>query len=86
MRKKESSMEHIQELLLDENNIAFHPTMGNSYQLNTVGSEIITLLKKQKDKEEIIEILHEKFSISKDALFIDVSDFMTKMKIYGLFT
>ncbi len=28
-------MQIIDQLVLDENNIAFHPMMGNSYQLNS---------------------------------------------------
>jgi len=77
-------MQQIHELLLDENNMAFHPMIGNSYQLNTVGKKILTLLKEDKNKTEIIETLHNIYSISKDDLFIDVSDFMSKLKIYGL--
>lgn len=81
---KGKNMQQINELLLDENKMAFHPMMGNSYQLNDVGIEILKYLKEGKKKPEIIEILAERYSISKDALFIDVSDFMSKLKIYGL--
>jgi len=79
-------MHTIDQLILDENNIAFHPMMGNSYQLNTIGKEIITLLKLHKTKEEIVDILYEKYETSKHELFIDVSDFIAKMKIYGLYS
>ena len=77
-------MQQIKELLLDENNIAFHPMIGNSYQLNNIGMKILQLLKEDNSKEEIIEVLHHEYGTSKDALFIDVSDFLTKLKIYGL--
>jgi len=77
-------MQTVDQLVLDENNIAFHPMMGNSYQLNDISREIITLFKQHKSKDEIIEELALKYDVSKSNLFIDVSDFLTKMKVYGL--
>jgi len=35
-------------------------------------------------KDEIIEELSEKYDVTKSMLFIDVSDFLTKLNIYGL--
>ncbi|MDF1874497.1 PqqD family protein [Sulfurimonas sp. SAG-AH-194-I05] len=77
-------MTTVDQLVLDENNTAFHPMMGNSYQLNDISKEILILLKHHKTKEEIIDVLHTKYAISKNELFIDVSDFLTKLNIYGL--
>jgi prephenate dehydrogenase len=77
-------MQTIDQLVLDENNIVFHPMMGNSYQLNNISREIILLLKQHKTKNEIIEELSLKYDVSKSDLFIDISDFLAKMKIYGL--
>ncbi|SFV64140.1 hypothetical protein MNB_SV-3-1505 [hydrothermal vent metagenome] len=77
-------MQTIDQLILDENNILFYPMMGNSYQLNDIGNDIVSLLKKHKSKDEIIEDLAQKYNIEKNELFIDVSDFFSKLKIYGL--
>jgi len=77
-------MKIIDQLVLDDNNILFYPMMGNSYQLNSVGKEIVLLLKQHKSKDEIIEILSKKYGVPKNKLFIDVSDFFAKLKIYGL--
>jgi hypothetical protein len=77
-------MNTIDQLILDENNILFYPMMGNSYQLNSVGNDVITLLKQHKSKDEIIEELALKYEVQKSELFIDVSDFLSKLKIYGL--
>ena len=78
-------MNILNQLLIDENNVAFHPDMGNSYQLNSVAKTILDMLKLHKSKDEIIEELHQTYNISKDTLFIDVSDYMTKLKFYGLY-
>ncbi len=77
-------MKQIDGLVLDENNVAFHPMMGNSYQLNFLAKEIIGLLKLNKNKNEIIDEIYNKYEVSKEDLFIDVNDFFTKLKIYGL--
>ena len=79
-------MQVINQLVLDENNMAFHPMMGNSYQINSIAKEIIGLLKQEKNKDEILDILSREYEISKDELFIDLSDFITKLKIYGLYS
>ena len=77
-------MKIVDQLVLDENNMAFHPMMGNSYQLNGIAKEIITLLKHHKSEDEILEELSSKYDVSKSELFIDVSDFIAKLKVYGL--
>lgn len=77
-------MKTVNELILDDNNIAFHPMMGNSYQMNDIGKEILSSLKQHQSKEEIIDTLSEKYDVSKKELYIDVSDFLSKLKIYGL--
>ena len=77
-------MQTIDQLVLDENNILFYPMMGNSYQLNSIANEIITLLKQHKEKDEIIDDLAQKYKVEKSELFIDISDFLSKLKIYGL--
>lgn len=78
-------MEVISQLVMDDNNIAFHPMMGNSYQLNSVAREILDLLKRDISKEEIMQILSETYDVSERELFIDMNDFLTKLKIYGLY-
>jgi len=64
--------------------MAFHPMLGNSYQLNTVAKEIITLLKEGKTKDEIVEAVSLKYEINRNEVYIDVSDFLAKLKIYQL--
>jgi len=77
-------MQAIKQLIVDENNIAYHPMIGNSYQLNSISKEILIALQENKTKDEIIEELSQKYDISKNELFIDVGDFLAKLKIYGL--
>ncbi len=77
-------MQKISQLVIDENDIAFHPSTGNSYQLNEVAKEIIKMLNEGKEKDTIIEEIAREYNKDKKEIFIDVSDFLTKLKIYGL--
>lgn len=77
-------MQVINQLIIDENNIAFHPMMGNSYQLNTTAKKIITLLRENRTKDEILDIISKEYEISKEELFIDLQDFISKLILYGL--
>ncbi len=76
-------MQVIDQLLLD-NNIAFHPMMGNTYKMNETGKEILQLLKEHKTKDEIVEIISQKYEVDKKDVFIDVGDFFAKLRVYGL--
>jgi hypothetical protein len=70
-------------LIIDENNMGFIPSTGTTFQLNETGKEILSLLKDEVDKDTIVETLSKKYNIDEKELFIDVSDFLSKLKIYG---
>jgi len=74
----------LKEMIIDENNMAFIPSLGTSYQLNSTAKEIIELIKQGKSKEEIIKILTEKTGADWKSVYIDVQDFFQKLKVYGL--
>ena len=78
-------MQGIYQLIIDENNVAFNPNFGTSYELSESGVEIINLLKQRKSINEIVEILAKKYEVSQDIIYIDVQDFISKLKIYGLY-
>ena len=58
--------------------------MGNSYKLNEIGKDILKLYREGYSKEDIVEKLSDEYDVSVNELFIDVSDFFAKLKIYGL--
>ncbi|MED7820168.1 MULTISPECIES: PqqD family protein [unclassified Francisella] len=77
-------MSSVNQLQLNESGIIFHPSMGNSYQVNEVAKKMIALLQKNKTTQEIIEDLSKEYDIAEQELYIDVSDFISKLKIYNL--
>jgi fatty acid-binding protein DegV len=74
----------LNEMIIDENNMAFIPSLGMSFQLNATAKEIINLLKQNKSKEEIVSIISEKENVDWREVYIDVEEFYKKLKIYGL--
>ena len=74
----------INQMIIDENGVAFIPSLGISFQINETAKEIIELLKEGKTKEEIVKILSEKYERDWREVYIDVEDFFIKLKVYGL--
>jgi len=74
----------INEMVFDENDMAFIPSLGISFQLNSTAKKIIELLKKGKSKEEIVKTLSSESGVNWRDVYVDVEDFFQKLKIYGL--
>ncbi len=74
----------INEIVIDENNMGFIPSLGISYQLNETAKEIINLIKEGKSKNEIVQTIAQESSTDWREVHIDVEDFFQKLKIYGL--
>ncbi|MEO1924280.1 MAG: PqqD family protein [Nautiliaceae bacterium] len=74
----------INQMIIDENGVAFIPSLGISFQINETAGEIIELFKQGKNKEEIVQILAEKYERDWREVYIDVEDFFIKLKVYGL--
>jgi len=70
-------------MIIDDNNMGFVPSLGTSYQLNSTAKEIINLIKEGKTKEEIVQIISEKYGKNWREVYIDVEDFFQKLKLYG---
>lgn len=74
----------IEEMVIDENNMGFIPSLGITFQLNETAKKIIDLIKEGKSKDEIVEIIAKESGKSWREVYIDVYDFFQKLKIYGL--
>jgi len=74
----------INEIVIDENNMGFIPSLGISYQLNSTAKEIINLIKEGKSKQEIVQTIASESGEDWRNVHIDVEDFFQKIKIYGL--
>ena len=74
----------VKEMVIDENNVGFIPSLGISFEMNDTAKRIVELIKEDKTKEEIINILSQEFEVDWKEAYIDVEDFFIKLKVYGL--
>ena len=74
----------VKEIVIDENNLGYLPSLGISFELNETAKEIINYLKSDYSKEEIIEELSKREKQKWEKIYIDVEQFFQKLKIYGL--
>lgn len=71
-------------LAINPNGHAFDLVTGNSYDINEMGRQLIDLLNEGKTNLEISKILSTKYELPQDEIHIDVIDFITKLKIFGI--
>jgi hypothetical protein len=71
-------------LAISENGFLFFPSTGDSFTLNEIGSSIVRLLKSDKSKSEIIEVIVEEYDIDENSAERDVTDFITQLINFNL--
>lgn len=71
-------------IAISESGFVFDPSTGDSYSLNPVGVDIISLLKELKKNDEIIRELQKKYDADKPTIEKNFHDFMDMLKQYNL--
>jgi len=71
-------------LFIDNNNMGVIQSTGETFQMNEIAKEIISYLKEGLDKDSIVRNIADKYNKKEEDVFIDVTDFFMKLKIYGL--
>ena len=77
-------MKIVENIVIDNSNIAFQSDIGNSYQLNNIAKQIINLMKQGLNKQEIVKSISVEYCISENDIYIDVSDFFSRLKHFSL--
>ena len=62
----------------------FNPGTGDSFSVNNIGAEILTLFKENKSMKEIIENISLKYEVEKSQLEKDLDDFISQLFSYNL--
>lgn len=63
-------------IAISETGLVFNPATGDSFTVNHIGIEILKLVKENKSKEEICEIILDAYETDKEAIEFDVNDFL----------
>jgi len=67
-----------------ESGFIFNPGNGDSFSVNDIGAEIITLMKEGKSQEEIIEVVTAKYDTDRSQVERDLEDFVSLLVSFNL--
>lgn len=67
-------------LAVSETGFIFNPSTGDSFSANTIGAEVINLLKEGKELADVKSILFDKYEVEKSALEKDIDDFVVLLR------
>jgi hypothetical protein len=73
-----------QSLTVSQDGFAFDTTTGESFTLNGCGNLILELLKNGENREQIANLLADKFGIGRNMAERDIADFFQQFHILGL--
>jgi len=72
------------DIAISESGFVFDPTTGESYSLNAIGVEILTLLKEGNDQQEITDFVLQKYEVDADTFDNNYYDFINMLKQFNL--
>ena len=67
-------------LAVSETGFIFNPSTGDSFSANTIGAEVLNLLKEGQGIEEIKTGLSDKYDVDKTVLEKDIDDFVSLLR------
>lgn len=69
-------------IALSESGFIFNPNTGESFTLNPAGMEIFEMIRDEKDMQEILDALLEKYDIEENLAEKDLEDFLHYLNVY----
>lgn len=77
-------MIQLNDLALSDSGFIFNPATGESFSTNQTGLFIISCLKQNKTKEEIIDLMLTEFQAERSEIEKDFTDLITMLSHYHL--
>lgn len=62
----------------------FNPTTGDSFSTNSIGTEIILLLKKDIPIREVVDIITARYDVDRELFERDLEDFTLQLKEFSI--
>ena len=62
----------------------FNPTTGDSFSTNSIGAEIIQLLKKDILLKEVVDKISDKYDVDRSLFERDLEDFALQLKDFSI--
>lgn len=77
-------MKVLKNIAISESGFIFNPFTGDSYSVNPMGLEIISMLKEEKSEQEIIDKIVSEYSIDRNTVEKDFEEFKSLLNAYKL--
>ena len=71
-------------IAVSETGFIFDPTTGDSFSLNPVAAEILTLLKDGKNEEEIKKYFLKEYDVDEPTFDRSYLDFIAMLRLYNM--
>lgn len=62
----------------------FNPTTGDSFSTNSIGTEIILLLKKDIPIREVVDIITARYDVDRELFERDLEDFTLQLREFSI--
>ena len=76
-------MNRLLSLAMNETGFAFDPSAGESYTVNHTAREIIELLKRGMEVEDIVKRISSEYEMPFEEVYTDVIELIEKLRVYG---
>lgn len=77
-------MKVLKNIAISDSGFIFNPFTGDSYSVNPIGLEIISMLKEEKTEQEIIDKIVSEYTIDRITVEKDFEEFKSLLNAYKL--
>ncbi len=76
-------MSKLMSLAINDTGFAFDPSAGESYTINQTAREIIEMIKKEMELEDIVKTISSDYEMPFEEVYTDVLELVEKLRVYG---
>ena len=71
-------------IAISESGFVFDPDSGDSYSMNPIGLEILTMMKEGKEQGDIFNFVLKKYDVERDTFENNYYDFINTLRQFNL--
>jgi len=71
-------------IAISDEGFLFNPTTGDSFSTNSIGSDIVLLMKKDVLLSEVVDTICTKYDVDKTLFERDLEEYMLQLKDYSI--
>jgi len=71
-------------IAISDEGFLFNPTTGDSFSTNSIGADIVLLMKKDVLLSEVVDTICTKYDVDKTLFERDLEEYMLQLKDYSI--